>query len=199
MPKIPGIKHAISSNEAFYLPEFPREVTVIGGGYIAVEFASIFAGLGAKTTLLYRGEMFLGGFDDSIDTFVKDEIEKEFSFLKPRPLIFINSMTAHHTDLTNGEKLTVNTVLCATGRIKNPRHWVRAARVALGDNGEVLINDDYQTNVPNIYAIGDIPDRIQLTPVAIEEAMCLSSTSSRIGQTPCGLSRTLPLPFISAQ
>ena len=72
MPGIPGIEHAISSNEALYLPEFPREVTVIGGGYIAVEFAGIFAGLGAKTTLLYRGEMFLRGFDDSIRAFVKD-------------------------------------------------------------------------------------------------------------------------------
>ena len=77
MPDIPGIEHAISSNEAFYLPEFPQTVTVVGGGYIAVEFAGIFAGLGAKTTLVYRGEMFLRGFDDSIRRFVKDENRKE--------------------------------------------------------------------------------------------------------------------------
>ena len=85
MPDIPGIEHAISSNEAFYLPEFPQTVTVVGGGYIAVEFAGIFAGLGAKTTLVYRGEMFLQGLA-IIRRFVKDEIEKERrgTALRPR-------------------------------------------------------------------------------------------------------------------
>jgi len=179
MPEIPGIEHAISSNEAFYLPEFPDTVTVVGGGYIAVEFAGIFAGLGAKTTLIYRGEMFLRGFDDSIRRFVKDEIEK-----KGIELLFETEVTAIHKeadgslqlDLTNGTTRDTDTLLCATGRSpKTQGIGLEEAGVALGDNGQILINDDYQTNVENIYAIGDVTDRIQLTPVAIEEAMCLSS------------------------
>lgn len=179
MPEIPGIEHAISSNEAFYLPDFPKQVTVIGGGYIAVEFAGIFAGLGAKTTLLYRGELFLRGFDDSIRAFVKEEIEK-----KGVELLFETEATHIHKqedgslrlDLTSGGTLDADTVLCATGRSpKTQGIGLEDAGVALGANGEVLINDSYQTNVDNIYAIGDVTDRIQLTPVAIEEAMCLSS------------------------
>ena len=179
MPEIPGIEHAISSNEAFYLQDFPNQVTVIGGGYIALEFAGIFAGLGAKTTLLYRGEMFLRGFDDSIRAFVKEEIEK-----KGVELLFETEATHIHKqddgslrlDLTNGNTLIADTVLCATGRSpKTQGIGLEDAGVALGDNGQVLVNADYQTNVENIYAIGDVTDRIQLTPVAIEEAMCLSS------------------------
>ena len=179
MPDIPGIEHAISSNEAFYLPDFPEQVTVIGGGYIAVEFAGIFAGLGAKTTLLYRGEMFLRGFDDSIRSFVKEEIEK-----KGVELLFETEATHIHKqddgslrlDLTNGNTLIADTVLCATGRSpKTQDIGLEDAGVALGDNGQVLVNADYQTNVENIYAIGDVTDRVQLTPVAIEEAMCVSS------------------------
>ena len=179
MPEIPGIEHAISSNEAFYLPDFPKQVTVIGGGYIAVEFAGIFAGLGANTTLLYRGELFLRGFDDSIRAFVKEEIEK-----KGVELLFETEATHIHKqddgtlrlDLTSGGTLNADTVLCATGRSpKTQSIGLEEAGVALGANGAVLINDSYQTNVENIYAIGDVTDRIQLTPVAIEEAMCLSS------------------------
>ena len=179
MPEIPGIEHAISSNEAFYLPDFPKQVTVIGGGYIAVEFAGIFAGLGAKTTLLYRGDLFLRGFDDSIRAFVKEEIEK-----KGVELLFETEATHIHKqddatlrlDLTSGGTLNADTVLCATGRSpKTQGIGLEEAGVDLGANGAVLINDSYQTNVENIYAIGDVTDRIQLTPVAIEEAMCLSS------------------------
>ncbi len=179
MPEIPGIEHVISSNEAFYLPDFPKQVTVIGGGYIAVEFAGIFAGLGAKTTLLYRGELFLRGFDDSIRAFVKEEIEK-----KGVELLFETEATHIHKqddatlrlDLTSGGTLNADTVLCATGRSpKTQGIGLEEAGVDLGANGAVLINDSYQTNVENIYAIGDVTDRIQLTPVAIEEAMCLSS------------------------
>ena len=179
MPDIPGIEHAISSNEAFYLPEFPETATVIGGGYIAVEFAGIFAGLGAKTTLIYRGEMFLRGFDDSIRHFVKDEIEK-----KGVELLFETEVTAIHKqddgalqlELTRGSSRHTDTLLCATGRSpKTQGIGLEDAGVALGEKGEILINEDYQTNVDNIYAIGDVTDRIQLTPVAIEEAMCLSS------------------------
>jgi glutathione reductase (NADPH) len=123
--------------------------------------------------------MFLRGFDDSIRRFVKDEIEK-----KGVELLFETEVTAIHKqadgslqlDLTSGTTLAADTLLCATGRSpKTQGIGLEEAGVALGDNGQILINDDYQTNVDNIYAIGDVTDKIQLTPVAIEEAMCLSS------------------------
>jgi glutathione reductase (NADPH) len=183
VPDIPGKEHIITSNEAFYLPEFPKEITIVGGGYIAVEFAGIFAGLGAKTTLVYRGSMFLRGFDDSIRSFVKEEIEK-----KGIDLRFETNVTAiekvtnedntvgYQLDLTNGEQILTDLVLYATGRKpKSANLGLEQAGVALGENGQVLINDYYQTNVENIFAIGDVTDRIQLTPVAIEEGMCIAN------------------------
>ena len=183
VPDIPGKEHIITSNEAFYLPEFPKEITIVGGGYIAVEFAGIFAGLGAKTTLVYRGSMFLRGFDDSIRSFVKEEIEK-----KGIDLRFETNVTAiekitgdddavrYQLDLTTGEQIQTDLVLYATGRKpKTANLGLEQAGVALGDNGQVLIDDYYQTNVDNIFAIGDVTDRIQLTPVAIEEGMCIAN------------------------
>jgi len=183
VPDIPGKEHIITSNEAFYLPEFPKEITIVGGGYIAVEFAGIFAGLGAKTTLVYRGSMFLRGFDDSIRSFVKEEIEK-----KGIDLRFETNVTAiekitgeddtvrYQLDLTTGEQIHTDLVLYATGRKpKTANLGLEQAGVALGDNGQVLIDDYYQTSVDNIFAIGDVTDRIQLTPVAIEEGMCIAN------------------------
>ena len=183
VPDIPGKEHIITSNEAFYLPEFPKEITIVGGGYIAVEFAGIFAGLGAKTTLIYRGSMFLRGFDDSIRSFVKEEIEK-----KGIDLRFETNVTAiekitgddeavrYQLDLTTGEQIHTDLVLYATGRKpKTADLGLEQAGVALGDNGQVLIDDYYQTSVDNIFAIGDVTDRIQLTPVAIEEGMCIAN------------------------
>jgi len=183
VPDIPGKEHIITSNEAFYLPDFPKEITIVGGGYIAVEFAGIFAGLGAKTTLVYRGSMFLRGFDDSIRSFVKDEIEK-----KGIDLRFETNVTSiekipgdddavrYQLDLTTGEQIHTDLVLYATGRKpKTANLGLEQAGVALGDNGQVLIDDYYQTNVENIFAIGDVTDRIQLTPVAIEEGMCIAN------------------------
>jgi glutathione reductase (NADPH) len=183
VPDIPGKEHIITSNEAFYLPDFPKEITIVGGGYIAVEFAGIFAGLGAKTTLVYRGSMFLRGFDDSIRSFVKDEIEK-----KGIDLCFETNVTSiekitgdddavrYQLDLTTGEQIHTDLVLYATGRKpKTANLGLEQAGVALGDNGQVLIDDYYQTNVENIFAIGDVTDRIQLTPVAIEEGMCIAN------------------------
>jgi glutathione reductase (NADPH) len=183
VPDILGKEHIITSNEAFYLSDFPKEITIVGGGYIAVEFAGIFAGLGAKTTLVYRGSMFLRGFDDSIRSFVKDEIEK-----KGIDLRFETNVTSiekipgdddavrYQLDLTTGEQIHTDLVLYATGRKpKTANLGLEQAGVALGDNGQVLIDDYYQTNVENIFAIGDVTDRIQLTPVAIEEGMCIAN------------------------
>ena len=182
VPEFPGSEHAITSNEAFYLPEFPEEVVIVGGGYIAVEFAGIFAGLGAKTTLVYRGDLFLRGFDDSVREFVKQEIEK-----KHINLLF-NSNVARidkqadeenrrfNLTMEDGSQLSSDLVLYATGRKpKTAGLGLEQAGVALGANGQVLVNDFYQTNVDNIYAIGDVTDRLQLTPVAIEEGMCIAN------------------------
>ena len=183
VPDFPGSEHVITSNEAFYLAEFPKEVVVVGGGYIAVEFAGIFAGLGAKTTLVYRGDLFLRGFDDSVREFVKAEMEKKhINLLFNNNVARIDKQTAaagqspFTLSMEDGQELRSDLVLYATGRKpKTTGLGLEEAGVALGDNGQVLVNDVYQTNVENIYAIGDVTDRVQLTPVAIEEGMCIAN------------------------
>lgn len=182
IPDIPGKEHIITSNEAFYLPEFPKEITIVGGGYIAVEFAGIFAGLGAKTTLIYRGSMFLRGFDDSIRSFVKDEIQKKGIELRfDTNVIAIEKVTSgnftrYQLDLTDGRQIHSDLVLYATGRKPKTKNLgLEEVGVMLGENGQVLVDEHYQTNIDNIFAIGDVTDRIQLTPVAIEEGMCIAN------------------------
>jgi glutathione reductase (NADPH) len=178
VPEFPGNEHVITSNDAFHLPTFPNEVTVVGGGYIAVEFAGIFSGLGAQTTLLYRGPLFLRNFDDSVREFVKEElikknIELRFNTNVESIEMIANRRRLHLTDATH---VDTDLVLYATGRKPNTQNLgLDAARVQLGSNGEVLVNASYQTNIEHIYAIGDVTDRIQLTPVAIEEGMCIAN------------------------
>lgn len=183
VPEFPGSEHAITSNEAFYLPEFPKDVVIVGGGYIAVEFAGIFAGLGARTTLVYRGDLFLRGFDDSVRAFVKEEIQK-----KHINLLFNNNVaqideeadaqgqSRYTLTMADGSQHTTDLVLYATGRKpKTAGLGLENAGVALGDNGKVLVDEYYRTSAENIYAIGDVTDRVQLTPVAIEEGMCIAN------------------------
>lgn len=178
VPEFPGREHVITSNEAFYLPEFPRKAVVVGGGYIAVEFAGIFAGLGADTTLIYRGPQFLRGFDDSIREVVRDELVKkniklQFETNVERIELQDETRILHLTDGTTKE---ADVVLYATGRRPNSAQLgLERVGVALGDNGKVLVDEDYRTSVANIYAIGDVTDRVQLTPVAIEEGMCIAN------------------------
>ena len=149
MPEFPGSEHAITSNEAFYLPEFPKDVVIVGGGYIAVEFAGIFAGLGARTTLVYRGDLFFRGFDDSVREFVKAEMEK-----KHINLLFNNNVAQidEQADAQGQSRFTLtmadaaseltDLVLYATGRKpKTTGLGLEEAGVALGDNGQVLVND----------------------------------------------------------
>ncbi|MEQ8692956.1 MAG: glutathione-disulfide reductase [Pseudomonadales bacterium] len=178
VPDFPGREHAITSNEAFYLPELPRQAVVVGGGYIAVEFAGIFAGLGVDTTLIYRGPLFLRGFDDTIRETVKAEIEKKGVHLRFDTVV--NEITLDGAQrvlhLGDGTTLTTDLALYATGRAPNTDNLnLPAAGVTLGTRGEVQIDDYYRTNVEHIYAIGDVTDRIQLTPVAIEEGMCIAN------------------------
>lgn len=183
VPEFPGSEHAITSNEAFYLPKFPTSVVIVGGGYIAVEFAGIFAGLGARTTLVYRGDLFLRGFDDSVREFVKGEVQKKHINLmfssnvtQIQKQTAANGQNSFELTMADGTQLSSDLVLYATGRKpKTAGLGLEQVGVALGANGEVLVNDDYQTSVDNIYAIGDVTDRIQLTPVAIEEGMCIAN------------------------
>lgn len=178
VPDFPGNEHVITSNEAFYLPSFPNKVVIVGGGYIAVEFAGIFAGLGADTTLVYRGSLFLRNFDDSIRKFIKHELPKKGVKLQFETQVESIERQGETRRLVfaDGNTMDADLVLYATGRKPNTANLnLQSVGIELGRNGEVLVNDEYQTNVPNIYAIGDVTDRIQLTPVAIEEGMCIAN------------------------
>ena len=177
VPEFPGSDLAITSNEAFYLPTFPERVLILGGGYIAVEFAGIFAGLGAKTTLAYRGELFLRGFDEGVRQFVLEEMTaKEVHF---RLRTQMESVQRHGDGLrcrfANGDCVDADLVMAATGRLPaSAGLGLEKAGVALAANGAVVVDDSYATNVPHIFAIGDVIDRVQLTPVAIAEGMCIA-------------------------
>ena len=177
VPEFPGREHVITSNEAFFLPSFPERVVIVGGGYIAVEFAGIFAGLGARTQLLYRGPLFLRGFDDGIRRFVADELSGKRVHLR-----FDTRVTAiekkggdHALTLDDGSVLHADLVMYATGRHANTRGMGLAeAGVRLTESGDVAVDGHYRTSVDNIYAIGDVIGRLQLTPVAIAEGMCIA-------------------------
>lgn len=178
VPDIPGKEHIISSNEAFYLETFPKRTIVVGGGYIAVEFAGIFNGLGSETHLLYRGDLFLRGFDQDIREFTASEMAK-----KGINLTFetnIESITQQADGsllamLTTGEQLEVDAIMYATGRKpKTANLGLENTQVVLTANGSIEVNDDFQTAEPSIYAVGDVINRMQLTPVALAEGMALA-------------------------
>ena len=181
VPDIPGAELAITSNEAFHLDDLPDQVVVYGGGYIAVEFASIFAGLGAETHLVYRGDRPLRGFDDDLRQFFFEQLDHP----KNLHLHMGQSISAMHRDaagvlevkLSSGETLSVQEALFATGRTPNmPADLCLDGQIALNDRGAVQVDDFGQTSVPNIYAVGDVTDRVQLTPVALHEAMAFVKT-----------------------
>ena len=177
IPNIPGKEHIISSNELFFLDELPKEIVIVGGGYIAVEFAGILNGLGCKVTLIYRGSLFLRGFDRDIRCFLSNEMKK-----KGINLLFeteVNSIEKNENQyickLQNEEKIFTDKVLYATGRMPNTNGLnLNAIGVEEAENGAIKVNDYFQTSVPNIYAIGDVIDRIQLTPVALAEGMAVA-------------------------
>ena len=178
VPDFPGSRdETITSNEAFYLDKFPDRVLIVGGGYIAVEFAGIFAGLGAEATLAYRGELFLRGFDEGIRRFVQDEMAaKGVAVRTGKRLTSVRRESGARTcRFDDGTSMAVDLVLVATGRHPASRGiGLEDAGVALAPNGAVLVDGAYRTSVPNIYAIGDVIDRMQLTPVAIAEGMCIA-------------------------
>ncbi len=177
-PEFPGAEHTITSNEAFYLDELPKRALVLGGGYIAVEFAGIFNGLGVETDLVYRGPLFLRGFDEGVREFVNDELEEKGIKLHFNANIERVELDGEErvVTLTNGHEHRTDQVLCAIGRYpKTAGLGLEEAGVELGDFGKILVDDYFQSSVPNIYAIGDVIDRMQLTPVAIAEGMCIAN------------------------
>ncbi len=179
VPDWPGLCDGDAFFWRSHLEQFPKRPLVIGGGYIAVEFAGIFAGLGAAPTLAYRGDMFLRGFDQGIREFVRDEMEKKHVNLRFNT--DIERIEKNGDDLRvhfkDGSHIDSDLVLAATGRKPLTEGiGLENAGVELAANGAVIVDDYFQTNVENIYAIGDVIDRMQLTPVAIAEAMCLTKT-----------------------
>jgi glutathione reductase (NADPH) len=176
---IPGIEHAISSNEAFHLPEFPRRVLIQGGGYIAVEFAGIFAGLGAHVTLVYRGDNILRGFDDDIRQHLRGEMEKRgIKVITGCKVAAIERVSAHYSvRLSSANHVTADRVMFATGRSPHvTKLGLQEAGVEIGKNGGVAVDEYGCTSVQNIYAVGDVTNRINLTPVAIREGHAVADT-----------------------
>ncbi|MFN3494089.1 MAG: glutathione-disulfide reductase [Hydrogenophaga sp.] len=174
IPHFQGREHAITSNEIFDIEPFPQRLVVVGGGYIASEFASIFNGLGAKVTQLYRGEQILRGFDDEIRHFVAGEMGMHGVDLRLNADVVDIRKTADglRVECEGGSTIMADAVLYATGRVPNVKDLgLEAVGVAQGAQGEVIVNAHYQTNVPSIYAVGDVTNRVQLTPVALGEAM----------------------------
>ena len=179
VPTFPGSEYAITSNEAFYLPSLPERVIVDGGGYIGVEFAGIFNGLGAQTTQLYRGELFLRGFDDDIRKTLADEMRKRGIDLRfnSRITSIEKSGAVLKATLTDGNTLEADQILFATGRAaKTPDIGLENAGVKLKVNGAVVVDEYSKSTVDSVYAIGDCTDRMMLTPVAIAEGMALANT-----------------------
>ncbi len=177
---LPGYELCISSNEAFDLEELPRSILIAGGGYIAVEFANIFHGLGVDTTLIYRGQEILSRFDqDMRQGLHKAMVEKGIRIILTDVLNEVTETPAGGfiAKTKCGETIAVDKVMLALGRDPNTDGLgLDAAGVELDERGAVVVDDYSRTNVENIYALGDVTNRVQLTPVAIHEAMCFIET-----------------------
>ena len=179
IPDFPGNQLVVSSNEVFYLDKLPDRIVVVGGGYIAVEFACIFNGLGVETTLIYRGPLFLRGFDSDIRKQLADEMAKKGVELKFDTTVLEVEKNGDELNaaLSSGEIQTADLILYATGRKPNSSGiGLEALGVDLDRNGAILVNGKYQSSVPSIYAIGDVTDRFNLTPVALAEGMSLAKS-----------------------
>ncbi len=177
LPNHAGAEHMIVSDDAFFLPKLPKHIVIVGGGYVAVEFAHIFHGLGAHVTLLYRGHLFLRGFDDSIRLALADEMRKQgidlhFNCDIERVEKSGESLIVKTAD---GKTIECDTAMAAIGRApKTDKLGLEAAGVATSERGFIEVNDQYQTSTPHIYALGDVTDTPALTPVAIKEGHILA-------------------------
>ena len=178
-PAIPGIEHAITSNEAFHLKELPRRTLIVGGGYIAVEFAGILHGLGSHVTQLYRGPLFLRGFDRDLREALAEEMRAKGVDLRFQANVarIERRGDALEATLEDGSTLEADRILFATGRRPlTAGLGLEALGIALGSRGQIPVDAMSRTRVPSVYAIGDVTDRINLTPVALAEAEALART-----------------------
>jgi glutathione reductase (NADPH) len=179
-PAIPGIEHVISSNEVFHLPELPKRIVIQGGGYIALEFAGIFAGFGSDVTVIYRGDNVLRGFDEDVRSHVRGEMEKQGITILTG--CTVNKVDRHGKEFTshlsNGSSIASDQVMFAIGRHPNVGGLgLDKAGVAINpNNGGIAVDGFSRTSAPNIYAIGDVTHRINLTPVAIREGHAFADT-----------------------
>jgi glutathione reductase (NADPH) len=178
-PDHPGAELGITSNEAFHLESLPERVLVVGGGYIAVEFAGIFNGLGAKVSLAYRGDQILRGFDDDVRNFLAGEIAKKGIGVRLRAVP--ERLARHGRELVayfaDGSSVEADAVLYATGRVPNTRGLgLEAAGVALDAVGAVKVDADSRSALPHVYAVGDCTNRVNLTPVAVREGHAFADT-----------------------
>lgn len=174
VPDVAGCEHVVTSNEIFDLSPFPSRLLVVGGGYIACEFASIFNGLGSQVTQLYRGTQVLRGFDDEVRAFIAGEMVKTGIALHLNTDVAAIERTGEglQVRLLDGSHFSVDAVLYATGRVPLVQDLgLEALGVRQNDAGAIQVNAQYQTSVPSIYALGDVTARLQLTPVALGEAM----------------------------
>jgi glutathione reductase (NADPH) len=179
---LPGVEHAITSEEAFHLPELPRRILIAGGGYIAVEFAGIFAGLGVETTLIYRGPNILRGFDDDVRAHLTEQIQRrgikvilgcEHEAIEKTPTGLLNK-------LKTGMEIETDVVMFATGRVPHiVGLGLENAGVDLTESGAIKVDAYSRTTTENIWAVGDVTDRVNLTPVAIREAVAFVETAFR--------------------
>jgi glutathione reductase (NADPH) len=172
-PDIPGKEHLITSNEIFYLEKFPTSAVVIGSGYIAVEFAGILNGLGCDTQIASRSGRLLRGFDESTRSIAQREIlKKGLKLIPEQPSAVIKNEQGYEVQFASGIKTQVDLVVCATGRTPNIDNLgIQEQEIELDNKGFIAVNDQYQTNIESVYAMGDLIDTPQLTPVALEEAM----------------------------
>jgi glutathione reductase (NADPH) len=176
---VPGLEHVISSNEAFHLSRFPRRVVIQGGGYIAVEFAGIFAGLGSHVTLVYRGENILRGFDDEVRHHVRTEMEaRGIRVLTGCKVVGVEDASGQFSvRLSSRNQVPADQVMFATGRVPNvKRLGLKEVGVEISKNGGIAVDEYSRTSVQNIHAVGDVTNRINLTPVAIREGHAFADT-----------------------
>jgi glutathione reductase (NADPH) len=180
IPDIPGREYAITSNEIFNLEEFPRRLLVVGGGYIAVEFAGIFNGLGAQTTQCYRGPLFLRGFDHDIRQYAAEEIAAsgvDLRFNSPINAIEKQPDGSLRATLEDGSSIDADTVLYATGRRPHLQDLnFDRVNVELNSDGSIKVDDYFQTSEPSIFALGDVIGGMELTPVALAQGMAFANT-----------------------
>ena len=180
IPDFEGSEYAVSSNEIFDLDSFPQRLVIVGGGYIAVEFAGIFNGLGAQTTQLYRGPLFLRGFDADIRAHAAQEIRKRGVDLRFE--VNVQTITPDGESLkvrlTDGSELQADAVLCATGRKANLEDLgLENVNVRISQNGAVAVDEAFCTSEPTIFALGDVTGGIELTPVALAQGMAFARSN----------------------